>query len=129
MNYLIFKVGEEKYQELLDDIFRKNISSSFQKTITEIIISKIEKVLEFLNTKNISLKSTSIVGGVANNFYIKRNLENLFEKKNIELYYPIKEMMSDNAAMIAWACFVNYNKYKDNIFFKPQPRLKINERL
>jgi len=39
----------------IDDNFRKNISSSFQKTITEIIISKIEKVLEFLNTKNIFL--------------------------------------------------------------------------
>ena len=25
MNYLIFKVGEEKYQELLDDIFRKKV--------------------------------------------------------------------------------------------------------
>ena len=99
----------------IDDIFRKNISSSFQKTITEIIISKIEKVLEFLNTKNISLKSTSIVGGVANNFYIRRNLENLFEK-NIELYYPIKEMMSDNAAMIAWACIKNYI-IKMQIFF------------
>ena len=109
----------------IDDIFRKNISSSFQKTITEIIISKIEKVLEFLNTKNISLKSTSIVGGVANNFYIKRNLENLFEKKNIELYYPIKEMMSDNAAMIAWACIKNYSNKNADIFFKPNPRLKI----
>ena len=29
MNYLIFKVGEEKYQELLDDIFRKKVGIQY----------------------------------------------------------------------------------------------------
>ena len=47
------------------------------------------------------------------------------KKKNIELYYPIKEMMSDNAAMIAWACIKNYSNKNADIFFKANPRLKI----
>ena len=67
------------------------------------------------------------MGGVANNNYIKHKLENLFDKRKINLYYPLKEMMSDNAAMIAWACLKKY-KYKENdIFFKPDPRLKIKD--
>ena len=35
-------------------------------------------------------------------------------------------MMSDNAAMIAWACIYKYNKNDDNLNFKPNPRLTIN---
>ncbi len=110
----------------LDDIFIKNLSASFQKTITEIIISKILISLELLHKKNIFIKSVSIVGGVSNNKYIKNELQNLFDEKNIELYYPLKEMMSDNAAMIAWGCIKNYDERKKDIFFKPQPRMEIN---
>jgi len=45
--------------------------------------------------------------------------------KNIEIYYPIKEMMGDNAAMIAWACMKFYNKDRNDLFFKPMPRLGV----
>ena len=38
-------------------------------------------------------------------------------------------MMSDNAAMIAWACIKNYNKTKDDLFFRPKPRLEIKSNL
>ena len=58
---------------------------------------------------------------------IRRKLEKLFEKEKIELYYPIKEMMSDNAAMIAWACLRNYDEKNKDIFFRANPRLRINE--
>ncbi len=113
----------------LNEKFIEDVSASFQKTMSEIIIQKLLTGIDILSKRNIFIKSISIVGGVANNEYISKNLETLFDQSKIKLCYPIKEMMSDNAAMIAWACFVNYNKYKNNIFFKPQPRLKINERL
>ena len=38
-------------------------------------------------------------------------------------------MMIDNAAMIAWACYKNYHKSKDNIYFKPQPRMGVKNKL
>tara|TARA_B100001057_G_scaffold394076_1_gene403185 strand:- start:1286 stop:2296 length:1011 start_codon:yes stop_codon:yes gene_type:complete len=113
----------------LNKKFIEDVSASFQKTISEIIIQKISSGIDILSKRNIFIKSISVVGGVANNKYILKNLETLFVQSEIKLCYPIEEMKSDNAAMIAWACFVNYNKAKDNIFFKPQPRLKINERL
>jgi len=113
----------------LDLKFIRNLSASFQKTISEIILIKLINCLDFLNNKRISIESISIVGGVANNKYIRKKLNNVFDQKKIKLYYPIKEMMSDNAAMIAWACMKNYKIEKNNIYFKPQPRLKINENL
>ena len=76
-------------------------------------------------SKYIKIKSISVVGGVSNNKYIRSKIENFFIEKNIEIYYPIKEMMGDNAAMIAWACMKFYNKDRNNLFFKPMPRLEV----
>ena len=113
----------------IDIKFIRNVSASFQKTIAKLITTKLIRGIDILNNKNVFIKSISVVGGVANNMYIKNKLENLFHERNIKLYYPIKEMMSDNAAMIAWACIKNYREDKKNIFFKPQPRLKIKDEL
>ena len=116
-----------KRNNTLNNSFIKNLSASFQKTITDIIITKLEKGIERLKFDNVSVKSISVVGGVANNEYIREKLENFFFSNNIAVYYPLKEMMSDNAAMIAWVCQKTYTEDKNNIFFKPMPRLKIYE--
>ena len=113
----------------IDDIFINNLSASFQKTVAEIIITKVKTGLMILKEKGTIINSISVVGGVSNNMYIKKKFKNFIDKENIELYYPLKEMMSDNAAMIAWACIKNYNKEKIDIYFKPQPRMNINEKL
>ena len=34
-------------------------------------------------------------------------------------------MMGDNAAMIAWACMKFYKKDRNDLFFKPMPRLGV----
>ena len=109
----------------LNEKFIQDLSASFQKTISQIINTKLERGLEMLKKQGIFIKSISVVGGVANNNYIKSKLEILFEQKNIEVYYPLKEMMSDNAAMIAWACVKKYDERKNDIFFKPNARLQI----
>ncbi len=106
--------------------FSSHLSASFQKTIFDIINEKVKICLKNLKTKSINIKSISVVGGVANNEYIKKKLENEFFKKDIKIFYPLKEMISDNAAMIAWACIKNYTNKKNNIFFKPEPRMQIN---
>ena len=113
----------------IDKLFINNISASFQKTMFEIIKSKLLDGIEILEKDEIKINAVSIVGGVANNTYIRKNFEKLFDKKKIKIYYPIKEMMSDNSAMIAWACFKNYRVEKNDLFFKPEPRIMVNEKL
>ncbi len=113
----------------INDTFINNLSASFQKTISEIITSKIRTGLIILREKNIETNSISVVGGVSNNKYIRTKIEDLVAKENIELYYPLKQMMSDNAAMISWACIKNYTHKKHDIYFKPKPRMNINEKL
>ncbi len=105
--------------------FVEDLSASFQKNITEILIEKLERGLKRLSSENKNIRSISVVGGVSNNKYIRSKIENFFVKKNIEIYYPIKEMMGDNAAMIAWACMKFYKKDRNDLFFKPMPRLGV----
>ncbi len=109
----------------IDKQFTKDLSASFQKNISEILIEKLERGLKRLDYFNKNIRSISIVGGVSNNKYIRNKIENFFINKNIEIYYPLKEMMADNAAMIAWACIKNYNEQKVDLFFKPQPRMSV----
>ena len=108
----------------IDNKFTENLCASFQKTISEILLSKLDNAIKKLKGNNINIKSVSIVGGVSNNNYLRDKFEKYVEKKGIEIYYPIKEMMSDNAAMIAWAYIIKSNNIFD-INFKADPRLKI----
>ena len=109
----------------IDMNFIEDLSASFQKNITEILIEKLERGLKRLSSENKNVRSISVVGGVSNNKYIRSKIENFFVEKNIEIYYPIKEMMGDNAAMIAWACMKFYKKERNDLFFKPMPRLGV----
>ena len=113
----------------IDKKFIQDLSASFQKNISDLLIEKLERGLERLKLYKVNVKSLSVVGGVSNNKYIKKKLENFFINKNIEIYYPLKEMMIDNAAMIAWACYKNYHISKDDVYFKPQPRMDVRNKL
>ena len=113
----------------VDNKFIENLSASFQKCISEILNIKINKVLSSLKNKNINVRSVSVVGGVANNKYIKNTIERNLLNKDLEVFYPLKEMMSDNAAMIAWACIKNYNNTKNNVFFKAAAKINVNSNL
>lgn len=109
----------------IDDNFVRNISASFQKSVSNILVKKLGKAIKnFKNTdeKNLSI---SVVGGVANNKYLKKNFDKFGEENGLKILYPPKYMLSDNAAMIAWTTLFKYSKI-NNINFKPDPRLIIS---
>ena len=108
----------------LTDIFISDICSSFQLCITKVLIKKINSAIKKLEGESINISSISIVGGVANNSYIIDKLNNFAKSKDIKVFLPIKEMMSDNAAMIAWAGILENIKNAD-ILFNANPRLTI----
>ena len=112
-------------KNIINQTFIRDMSASFQKCVSAILSFKLNKVINKYyknNTKNLSV---SVVGGVANNDYLKKCFKNIEKKENIKFVYPPKYMMNDNAAMIAWATILKHrNNYDLN--FKPNPRLIIN---
>ena len=110
----------------LDSDLINNMSASFQKCVVSILIKKLKNILIELRKQGNTLKSFSLVGGVANNNYIRLKLSELQDEYKVDMVIPLNEMMSDNAAMIAWACIRKYDKKIMNINFKPNPRLTIS---
>jgi len=108
-------------KNIIDESFIRNMSASFQKCVGAILAFKLKKVINKLYNKNLSV---SVVGGVANNDYLKQCFKNIKERDAIEFFYPPKYMMNDNAAMIAWATILKYKNSHD-LNFKPNPRLSI----
>ncbi len=111
-------------KNIVDEAFIKNISASFQKCLGTILVSKLNKAIkEFYKDTSKNL-TVSVVGGVANNDYLKKCFKNTEKKENIKFIYPPKYMMNDNAAMIAWATILKQTNNHD-LYFRPSPRLTI----
>ena len=109
----------------LNTEFIANLSASFQFCISKILIEKVKKTLKKLSEESVNVKSLSIVGGVSNNKYISKKLKDAFQHHNISILFPPKEMMSDNAAMIAWNCLNKNIETASDLYYKANPRLSI----
>ena len=111
-------------KNIINEIFIKDMSASFQKCVGAILTYKLNKVIKKIYESETKDLSVSVVGGVANNDYLKKCFKNIEEKENIEFFYPPKHMMNDNAAMIAWATILKHRNNHD-LNFKPNPRLTV----
>ena len=111
-------------KNIINESFIKDMSASFQKCVGAILTLKLTRVIEKLYKNNTKELSVSVVGGVANNDYLKKCFKNIENKKTIKFIYPPKFMMNDNAAMIAWATILKHRNNHD-LKFKPNPRLTI----
>jgi len=109
-------------KNIINESFIKDMSASFQKCIGSILTLKLNKVIKNFYKNNTKDLTVSVVGGVANNDYLKKHFKNIEEE--IKFIYPPKYMMNDNAAMIAWATILKYKDSHD-LKFKPNPRLTI----
>ena len=78
-----------------------DICASFQKKLIEMLLDKF-----ILAIKKYRVKDISICGGVAANSSLRKEINKLSEKHNLEVHIPEMEYCTDNAAMIA-----NYAHY------------------
>ena len=102
------------------------MSASFQKKIADVLENKIHLIMKYLTKNNIKISHLSLVGGVAANKHILNRIEKTAKKYNCDIVMPPNYMLSDNAAMIAWACIQKkLNENNSDLFFKPDPRLSI----
>ncbi|WGH28186.1 MAG: tRNA (adenosine(37)-N6)-threonylcarbamoyltransferase complex transferase subunit TsaD [Candidatus Shikimatogenerans bostrichidophilus] len=99
-----------------------NISRSFHETIIKIIINKIKKAVIKTNITNIALS-----GGVTNNKFIIKKIIKYSKKKWNIIYLKKKNIINDNAAMIALVGQIKYYyKLYDNYNIISNPNLKLN---
>lgn len=75
------------------------IATEFEEAVKDVLIYKTKKSLEDTNAQ-----SLVVGGGVASNFYLKENFENLAKEMGVDLYYSTKYLATDNALMIALTC-------------------------
>ncbi len=115
-----------KENDINKNNFKSDIAASFQKIVNEILERKFKLCINYLNNKKIIVKQLALVGGVASNNNIYLKMKEVAKSNACSIVLPPKNMLSDNAAMIGWACIQKYNieKFSD-IHFKANPRLKL----
>ena len=98
------------------DINKADLCASFQKTVTETLMTNVEKAI-----KKINIKTVALAGGVSANSYIRKEFMNL-EKDGIKVYMPDLKLCTDNAAMIASSGYYNFIAGKrDNMYLNAIP--------
>ena len=103
------------------DINQANLCASFEKTVTEMLLTNTKKALQKLQ-----IKKLAIAGGVSANYYIRESFLEMGKEEGVEIYYPELKLCTDNAAMIASAGYYNFLKgnYAD-LTLNAIPNLKI----
>ena len=103
------------------EINKADLCSSFQKAVTEMLITNCKKAINELNSDKLV-----IAGGVSRNSYIRNAFDNLEKEMKIKVYYPEPILCTDNAAMIAASGYNNYIAGKrGDLSLNAIPNLKI----
>ena len=95
--YYVNSLESSKIQpSTLDRQLISDICASFQEAVVETLTTKVIYVTKKLNCNRICIS-----GGVSANEYLREKFLNLAKKNNLEVYFPQKNLSTDNAAMIA----------------------------
>jgi N6-L-threonylcarbamoyladenine synthase len=84
--------------EHIDDSIHMNIAHEFEQSVTDVILYKLQKVLEHKE-----YKSLIVSGGVIANTHLRSQIEQFSIKQDIPLLFPKIHDSTDNAQMIAVA--------------------------
>ena len=102
------------------DINKADLCASFEKAVTEVLITNIKKAV-----KQTGVKTIALAGGVSANSYIRQEFLKL-EEQGIKIYMPDLKLCTDNAAMIASAGYYNFIAGKrNNLDLNAVPNLKL----
>lgn len=107
-----------------NEIRKKDLATSFQNTVVEIITKKTMKALRDYNVNNLI-----VAGGVAANKGLRENLISLCNENNIHLSFPEMKYCTDNAAMIAASGYYAYIRGdRADLTLNPQSSLELTSK-
>ncbi len=93
----------KKIPDITDQI-KKEMALEFENAVTEVLVSKTKKALEYYGAETLILG-----GGVVANTYIREQFKKLIEEfPDTKLLIPDIKLATDNAIMIAAASYINY---------------------
>ena len=84
---------------------KADLAASLQKTIIEILLDKLDKVVKKENIRQIA-----IGGGVSANSGVRAAIEEFCRKRNLKAWIPKRAYTTDNAAMVAIAGMFKYKE-------------------
>lgn len=106
-----------------NEIRKKDLATSFQNTVVEIITKKTMKAI-----KDYEVNNLIVAGGVAANKGIREKLEQLCQKENINHSFPDIKYCTDNAAMIAASGYHAYNLgHRADLTLNPKSSLELSQ--
>ncbi|MDD6798826.1 MAG: tRNA (adenosine(37)-N6)-threonylcarbamoyltransferase complex transferase subunit TsaD [Firmicutes bacterium] len=86
-----------------EELPRADIAASFTQAAVSSVIKKLGAALD-----RTGMCRLAVAGGVAANSHLRRALEELSEKRGIELFIPPASLCGDNAAMIGAQAYYEY---------------------
>jgi N6-L-threonylcarbamoyladenine synthase len=111
-----------------DECFINNFCASFQASVVDCIINRLNNALDDDRVKDAAPKTLVVAGGVAKNTEIRAAMEKMAIESKMQFAAPPLNLCTDNGAMIAWAGIENYlvgKVVKEPI--APRPRWPLTE--
>ena len=81
------------------------MAASFQKAVVDVLIKRTISVCRKEGVRNVL-----VTGGVAANGRLRRDFEGAAEKEGLSVFVPSPQYTTDNAAMIAAAGFLHFER-------------------
>ncbi|MFC4559366.1 tRNA (adenosine(37)-N6)-threonylcarbamoyltransferase complex transferase subunit TsaD [Virgibacillus kekensis] len=88
-----------------EEIKKEDIAASFQASVVDVLTTKTRKAAQ-----KYQVKQVIVAGGVAANQGLRKALDEKFADSGIPLLIPPLKLCTDNAAMIAAAGFISYER-------------------
>lgn len=99
------------------------IAKGFQESVIDVLVEKAARAVREFGAKQLLL-----AGGVAANKGLRSRLAERCEQLGVPLLVPPLSLCTDNAAMIAAAAFLKWDKQEfDSLDLKAEPLLKLEE--
>jgi N6-L-threonylcarbamoyladenine synthase len=103
--FLYFLRDRKKENENFIEQNLSDICASIQATLVEILMKKLRRAI-----RETGIKEVAIAGGVSANSGLRNTLSKEGKEKGWNIYIPKFEYCTDNAAMIAAAAYIKYQK-------------------